>query len=436
MTFSFFLIYPNNISAQPRPMADIEGDQINSEFITSNLILIIELRDQIKLLTDEINYSQALPLALRLSEILASEYGTDSEVYIQSIMDLALIQRNLGLYEESNQSLYQVLEFNFSNKGSFAESNILPLQIMAANYNDMGDFTSAFSTFEDARLISRRTLGLLNTVQLDIMRYQANILLRDNKNDQGIAHQTEAYRTARRISANDQNLRIDFLYEYAEWYFGVNQYEVGRVLLIEALDIIRSNLGENSPNLIRTYRELGSSYRRQQLNDQNGLGYLMRADRLIEDHYEQVSALDKALVYRELGDWYTAFSRVSDGLRQYGRAWEVSKEGENYLKTIKDWFNKPIALITYKPNGRGLTTADNEQALAGLVIADYVIDERGRTQDINIIESNPLGFKDGTVYASIRDGRYRPKMIDSVSVKSEPMTETFSFFYVPRLSQR
>ncbi len=437
MAFSFFLIYPDNLSAQPPPMADTEDDQLASEFIASNLIAIIELRDQLKLLVDEEDYSQALPFALRLSDIIASEHGIGSNVYMQSIMDLAILQRHLGLYEESNQSLYEVLEFNFSNEGSFAESNIIPLQIMATNYNDMDDFTSAFNIFEDARLISRRTQGLLNTTQLDIMRYQANILIRDDKIDQGVAHQNEAYRTARRISINDQNLRIGFLYEYAEWHFGANQFETGRVLLIEALDTIRSTEGENSPSLIRAYRELGSSFRRQQLNDQNGLGYLMRADRLIETQGDQVDALDKALVYRELGDWYTAFSRVSDGLRQYARIWEVSKEADDvYLEIIEDWFDKPVALITYRPNGRGLTTSDNEEALSGLVIADYVIDERGRTKDINIIESTPPGFKDGTVYTSIRDGRYRPKMINGASVESELMTETFSFYYVPRLSQR
>jgi hypothetical protein len=52
-----------------------------------------------------------------------------------------------------------------------------------------------------------------------------------------------------------------------------------------------------------------------------------------------------------------------------------------------------------------------------------------------IIESSPEGFKDGTVYASIRDTRYRPIMIDAIPMSSDKRTETFSYLYIPTLSE-
>ena len=44
---------------------------------------------------------------------------------------------------------------------------------------------------------------------------------------------------------------------------------------------------------------------------------------MINRNPDSIDAVEKALLYRDLGDWYTAFSRVTDGVNQYLRAWEV-----------------------------------------------------------------------------------------------------------------
>lgn len=434
------LVTPANLVAQPRPMSDIEDNPISGELNHSTLLFITETRDQLKVQVDQENFFQAYPLALSLSDTLRAEYGEESEEYINSILDLALIQRSIELYEESNELLYEVLNYNFNKEGSFAYANVAPLQTMGANYNDLENYTAAFDIFEDARLITRRSLGLLNPIQLEIMRYQANLLLRSNQTDQGLALQNEAYRIARRMSNEDPDLRMNYLYEYAEWFIVSGQIPHGQSILIELIDMIREIEGSNSPNLVRAFRELGNSYRsyrRQRMDDQNGLGYLLRAERLMNRYDEPIlSNIEKALVYRDLGDWHTAFSRVGDGMDSYNRAWAISLRDGVYPEEVKAWFEAPVAMITPRPNTRGLTNQDDERGLPGLVIADYIIDERGRTRNITIIESNPEGFKDGTVYASLRDKRYRPIMINGEAVATENLTETFSFYYLPTLAMQ
>jgi len=302
--------------AQPLPMSDSEENATDG-IIYTNLRSIFESREELATLINENAFAEAYPIAFALTEMLLIEFGDESEEYANGMQDLAIIQRNLGLYEDSIQSLYVVIEYNYNNEGSFSEKNIFPLQTMGANYYDLEDYQAAFTTFEDAKLISRRTLGLLNEVQLEIMRYQSNILIQGGDIESGIALQNEALRLARRASSDDYEKRINFLYQYAEWFFGANQWERGRGLLIQVLDMQRAYEGEESPNIIRTYRELGTSYRRQQFNDQNGLGYLLRANRMINRNPDSIDAVEKALLYRDLGDWYTAFSRVTDGVNQY-----------------------------------------------------------------------------------------------------------------------
>ena len=421
--------------AQSLPMSDSEEDETD-DIIYTNLRSILESREELANLINENAFAEAYPIAFGLTEMLMMEFGEESEEYANGMQDLAIIQRNLGLYEDSIQSLYVVIEYNYNTEGSFSEKNIFPLQTMGANYYDLEDYQAAFTTFEDARLISRRTLGLLNEVQLEIMRYQSNLLIQRGDIESGIALQNEALRLARRASSDDYDKRIDFLYQYADWFFGVNQWERGRGLLIQVLDMQRAYEGEESPNIIRTYRELGTSYRRQQFNDQNGLGYLLRANRIISRNPDTIDAVEKALLYRDLGDWYTAFSRVTDGGNQYLRAWEVLRnEDGSYPEILTEWFAEPVPVIQRRPNQRGLTNAEDERGLPGIVIADYFIDETGRTREIEIIESSPEGLKDGTVYASIRDTRYRPIMIDAIPMSSDKRTETFSYLYIPTLSE-
>ncbi|HSG64331.1 MAG TPA: energy transducer TonB, partial [Gammaproteobacteria bacterium] len=196
------------------------------------------------------------------------------------------------------------------------------------------------------------------------------------------------------------------------------------------MDIIRAHEGLDSPELVEPLREIGNSYRAQKLAEGRGISALKRALEIAEANREQ-DPLALARVLRDVGDWYTAFSRIGATGEEYQRAWQILGEVENGEALRADWFAEPDYVLREYPSNRGLAEAGDPNAVEGYVRIVFDVDEAGDPLNIMVLESEPPDFKDSTMVRAIRQSRFRPRVVDGEVVYSSGLIRNFTFHYVP-----
>ena len=223
---------------------------------------------------------------------------------------------------------------------------------------------------------------------------------------------------------------VPYIYRYAEWLINAFQFEPARFQYVRTMDIIRAIEGPDSPSLITPLREIGNSYRAQKLAEGRGISSLKRALEIAERAPER-DTLELARIYRDIGDWYTAFSRVGATGEEYLRAWELLGELENGEQWRDRWFSEPSYVLREFPSNRGLANAGDPGVVEGFVRIRFDVDEQGDPLNVIVLESEPEGFKDDTMMRSVRRSRFRPRVLDGKVVYSEGLIRNFTFHYDP-----
>jgi TonB family protein len=118
-------------------------------------------------------------------------------------------------------------------------------------------------------------------------------------------------------------------------------------------------------------------------------------------------------------------------------AWQVfAADPELYGERLERYFSKPrsvrrMAIPAYYPrSSRSLDVADNPNMFGdGIVMARYTVTDRGRVEDVEIIESDPSGLLDDKVVSALRRSYFRPEFQDGLPVSRPDMTFVHEFKY-------
>jgi TonB family protein len=381
-------------------------------------------------LFEQQRFADALPLAESLVTLTESEFGRPSGELATALNNLAVIQRNLGRYEESKASYVDSIEMYREVEGPYTDSIIAPLVSLGANYHATGDYTQALGIFQEARTVNRRSFGLLNPDQVEIVYHIATTLSSMSRYEEAHRQHEDALRLMERVHGSDTLEFVPYIYRYAEWLTSAFQFEPARFQLVRAMDIIREIEGPDSLSLVRPLRQIGNSYRIQKLAEGRGISALRRALE-IADSTAEPDPLVTARVLRDIGDWYTAFSRVSSTGEEYRQAWELLGDVDNGEQIRARWFSEPDYVLREYPSSRGLADADDIGAVEGFVRITFDVDEYGDPLNVMVLESEPAGFKDDTMLRAIRRSRFRPRVVDGEVVYSAGLIRNFTFYYEP-----
>jgi len=215
-----------------------------------------------------------------------------------------------------------------------------------------------------------------------------------------------------------------------QWLVSAFQFEPARLQLVHAMDIVRNIEGPDSINLIEPLRAIGNSFRRQKLAEGRGISSLKRALEIAESA-EPFDPLVTAGVLRDIGDWYTAFSRVNSTGDEYRRAWQLLGVLDNADEIRTRWFGEPDYVLREYPSSRGLAEAGDLGAVEGVVRIVFDVDATGDPLNVTVLESEPPGFKDETMLRAIRRSRFRPRVVDGEIAYSTGLIRNFTFYYVP-----
>ena len=408
--------------------AAVSAEDIPSETRLTRLETQIVFLD----LVEERRFEEALPFAETMVELAEDEFGSPSPDLATALTNLAYVQRSLENYDESNEAFVAAIDMYRETEGPFTPSAINPLVSMGANYYATGEFFQALNIFQEARTINRRAFGLLNPEQVEIVYHISATLASMRQFEEAHQYQQDALRLMERVNGSDSLEILPYIYRYAEWLASGFQFEAARNQYLRAMDIIREIDGPESALLVTPLRELGNTFRVQKLAEGRGISALRRALEIAEAQSEPDN-VELARVLRDIGDWYTAFSRVGPSGEEYLRAWDLLGNVENGQELRAEWFddsNGDYVLREY-PSSRGVVDATEPGAEEGFVRVVFDIDVDGKPLNVTVLESDPEGFKDATMRRAISRSRFRPRIVDGELVYAPGLIRNFTFHYVP-----
>ena len=373
-------------------------------------------------------FVEAVPVGQRLLELTEQETGPESKSTATILADLAEAERIAGIHDSSETHFLRAIEIIRSADGSYSETVIGPLLGLGSNYQDRGDYLEARVVFEEARTVNRRIFGLLNEGQIDILDLISQTLSSMNLFVEAHEKQLEGLRLMERKYGEDTIEVLPAIYKYARWLGGNGLYQAERGQYVRAISIIRKRLNRESVYMVTPLRETGNSFRRQKLGEGQGLSSLKRALIILEAQ-ENIDALAAAQTLRDIGDWNISFSKVEPFDEEYRRAWNLLADIENGEELRRAWFDDPDYVFFVSPSRRGVSSFQKPDTEPGHVLVTFDVDERGRANNVSVLEAIPPGLKKETVVTSIRRSRFRPRFVDGEAVPATGLARRFVYFY-------
>ena len=364
----------------------------------------------------------------RLVATNIEEFGRKSLPVAEAYVDLADAQRRAKEYEKAAESYLAAVEAYRSIDGPFTPLAIAPLTSLGDNYHEAEDDVNAVAAYSEARTVSRRSYGLHNEDQIALLDRMSRSLLDLNQVTEAEAQQVEALRLVQRAHPADSDAVLEAIYKYAEWLGERLLFQLQRDQYTRALRIIRETHGEKDVRLVRPLLGIGNTYREERNPAGPGISSLEDALALLLEQPARDPVLI-ATALRDIGDWSVAFGKTGYEGMEYQRAWQLLGSAPNGEALRRAWF-QGANYVLYEPiSPRGLST--DPDAASGHVTVSFDIDVAGNSNNVQLVESNPVGLKDEAVLRHIRRSRFRPVIEQGQLVTGRNLAIQVKFRYLP-----
>ena len=357
-----------------------------------------------------------------------TEFGRRSLQTAEAYIDLANAQRQAKDYERAAESYLAAVDVYRSVDGAFTPLAIAPLTSLGDTYHDADDDVNAVASYTEARTVSRRAYGLHNEDQIELLDRMSRSMLALNQPTEAEAQQLEALRLVQRANPPGSDPVLHAIYKYAEWLGDRLFFQLQRDQYARALRMIRNVHGERDVRQVQPLLGIGNTYREERNPASMGISALEEALTLL-DEQPQRDPLATALALRDIGDWAVAFGKTGYSGTEYQRAWLLLDSAPNGQQLRREWFTG-ANYVLYEPiSPRGLS--NDPDALSGHVTVTFDIDTHGNSNNVALVESNPVGLKDEAVLRHIRRSRFRPAIADGQVVTGKSLAIQVKFRYLP-----
>ena len=387
----------------------------------------LETRVAIEDLADAEDFAAALALRDRLLELTEAEFGAESTQVADAHLLMADVLGRDGDYRAAEQEILAAITVLESIDGPLSTALIEPFVVLGDNYGEAGEYDRALASYDEARNIGRRNFGLLNEGQLILIDDMTEAAEAMGQIEEARDLQLESLILIERIYGEISPQATEALFTYAVWLRKHRFYEEERQIYFRMERTISQHYDDDPLMLVRVFRARAASLRDANSGDPIGLAGLRDALDLLRDMDEPPPLLT-AEVLTEIGDWSVEFGRTGSTGEEYLRAWQLLGIVENGTALRDRWFDDLNVIEILNLARRGLST-DPEHP-QGHVVVYFTVDTVGRTQDIEITESEPAGFKDAAVMRLMREARFRPRIVDGEIIPTR-RAYRFEFRYVP-----
>lgn len=397
------------------------------------IITRFEAEIEMRRLAEAERHADAAAIGAQLVPLTEAEFGPESIEAAAAYRALADAQSMVGEHQAAEASYLRALAIYRRVEGSFSSVLIDPLLGLGDSYHKDGQFANAISAYSEARTVSRRADGLLNERQIEILDRMTASFERLDQLTEAHTQQLEALRLIERIYPAASPEAFEAIYKYGRWLRGVHRYNEEREQYFRAERLIRDAYGADSLLLVRPWRERAISFRVQGAAASQGISGLRDAQAIVESQ-PTPDPLMLAEVLRDIGDWQVAFGRIGTDGADYQRSWQLLASVPNGEELRTDWYAGIEFVFNAPLSRRGLS--DDPQAPRGRVLVRFDIDEFGRSENVVVIASEPVGLKDEAVSRHIRQSRFRPNIVDGRVVTARNKALDIIFRYVPNENQQ
>jgi TonB family protein len=357
-----------------------------------------------------------------------AQYGGRSLQVAEAHLDLANAQREAKDYDAAAENYLAAVEAYRAVDGPFTPLAIGPLTSLGDNYHEANDDSNAVTSYSEARTVSRRAYGLHNTEQIELLDRMSRSLLALNQLTEAEAQQVEALRLVQRANPPGSDEVLEAIYKYAGWLGDRLYFQLERDQYARALRMIRQVYGDNDARQVRPLLGIGNTYREERNPASMGISALEDALKLLQEQPER-DPVATAMALRDIGDWAVAFGKTGYSGTEYQQAWQLLGSAPNGDELRRQWFSG-ANYVLYEPiSSRGLST--DPDALSGHVTVTFDIDRAGNTDNVALVESEPLGLKDEAVLRHIRRSRFRPVLENGSVIVGKSLAIQVKFRYLP-----
>ncbi|MGQ0700872.1 MAG: tetratricopeptide repeat protein [Panacagrimonas sp.] len=361
----------------------------------------------IQSITEEDGAAAGVILATRALEASRVAYGARDTRTVVPLTNLAHTKLRAGDTDAALKDYQLALELAESAGGPRDPRLFDAWYGIGWVHHKDGIDTAAAAAFATALQSHRVNHGLYSREQLEVLHALATSTYRAGRTDDADALQVRRIEVAERIEGLSQVELAQTYISVGRWYRNTSRIDGAIRLHGLAVGMLEREKGKENPELLDPLLELATTggLRRRDM-DQEPLPpswqppvVLARAERLA-DARKNVPPAEQAQTLIRIGDVNMSLGRREPALRNYARATQMlAGLGQ------KPPFDKPAFLIFSPPNPLPLEGA------GGFLVAEFSVNEEGRTKDIKVVESQPASLPASIrsdLASALRYARLRP----------------------------
>jgi len=389
--------------------------------------------------------AEADVVAKRIVELSIRENGFESSDTAKALTNLAIVQHRNEDYETAQQNYEAAIGIIERVEDRLNSALINPLRGLGAAQMAAGRPDLALDSFGRAQHVSHVNEGPHNLDQVTIIESLAEIYIHIGEFEQAYDLQDRIYELYARKYTIDSDQIVPALYKRAEWQHRLRLYGRERDTFRRIIKIIEVNHGKESLALITPLTGLAKAYLYvgdfdRDFYDGNSLTsgeiYIKRAKRIAEEHPDADWVI-KERTFLSLADFYVFSDKAGKAKKVLQDTWDLLSEDDSRLVNRYNNLESVVMLQDiYIPKYYGMDeysepVDDDEQFQQGKVVAKFMVNNRGRPRDFEIIESYPPGIADmeKNVLRELRRLIYRPRLENREVVETQNITYTHEFFY-------
>lgn len=412
-----------------RSHASVVAGLILAGFSCSGWATWFETRQSVEALAESGLYEQAIEREGELLALVEEAFGEPSFELADAYLLMGSIYSRDERYLEAESRVLRALELIEAIEGPLSTNLIDPFVALGENYHRSEDYDLALGAYDEARNLSRRAYGLFNPAQIPILERMSDSALGIGDYPEALELRREALLLLTRETGPGSIELLDASYRYARWLEGTSNYRAAYGQYMAMRQMILTQFG-GDPRLLVPLLRVAAANRRSSLprgnrNTAPGASELREAVRILEN-LGNPDPLLRAEILLEIGDWQTAFDRTWLVEDAYLAVWDALADVDNGDELRREWFGG--VTVTYSPALVSRDLTEDEDAPVGRLDASFTIDEDGRPDDFEVLESDPDGLLDRAARRQLLNSRYRPRIVDGELVPSIG-TRSWTFRY-------
>ena len=367
-------------------------------------------------------------------------------------------------YDSAEKSFSESLQTVEQHTGAASPKLLDPLRGLGYTLAASGRHKEAVPPLERALLIDRRSFGLYDIGQQNVLRQLAESLYKVGRPADAERHVSYLMQLGERVYGRRDPRQVPILCFAAAWHADVGDFLGARVIYRHAIGVVDQKLGPNDPAAVEPLRALAGTYTQELYYSTLGLRLLSRermptdADGTSNDtkqinprylNTEGEKALDRAVKILEAqppsahdtlvttliqtGDWYQIKHVPEKALPYYRRAAALNATLAGATATTSiaggTGATEPAPLSfpvrVYYPAPSGATRNAKlpaEQVEERFVEVQFTVTSSGEVSDAKVTGASGTSREVSDALTAIRDSRFRPKFVNGEPVETTGMT--------------